>query len=194
VLGRSKETELKILTIPNRVIRLSVTAVLLLIAAHRLPAPIQEIPESPTPAPEQSAKPKVKRANKSKPKSEASESTSSVKVHPSSKQSRFAGTWTGTMQTFPAGNQTTILTIDPSETNMTVVWFGKRAVAKAALDGDTLRATFPPPPFQPQSHTWSLTPQPDGVTARIHFQCFMNDFTAVFRRATAEPTDTKRAR
>jgi hypothetical protein len=37
-------------------VRLSLVVAVLLITAHRLPAPIQEIPESPTPAPEQSPK------------------------------------------------------------------------------------------------------------------------------------------
>jgi hypothetical protein len=39
---------------------LAVAFLLLVISAHRLPAPIQEIPESPKPAPEQSAKRKSK--------------------------------------------------------------------------------------------------------------------------------------
>jgi hypothetical protein len=106
----------------------------------------------------------------------------------------FPGTWMGTMQTFPAGNQTTLLAVDPTETTMTVTWFGKQTVAKAQLDGDTLRATFPPPPFQPQAHTWSLTPQPDGVNARVRFQCFLNDFMAVFHRSGAESGAAKTAR
>ena len=37
---------------------LGLSAVVLLLTTHRLPAPIQEVLESPTPAPEQSAKPK----------------------------------------------------------------------------------------------------------------------------------------
>src|SRR5438132_2723254 len=85
-------------------------AALLLITAHRLPAPIQEVP---TPAPEQSAKPKPKPLSKPKPKSEASESaTNPVKQQRSSKQNRFAGTWVGTMQTFPWGNWAIVLTVD----------------------------------------------------------------------------------
>jgi hypothetical protein len=168
---------------------------ILLLSTQRSPAPIQEISESPTPAPSVVAtgKPKANESTKPKSKSEPSASaTNSVRQQLGAQPVRFAGTWTGTMPTFPAGNQTTVLTVDPTETNMTVIWFGKRAIAKAALDGDTLQATFPPPPFQPQSHTWWLTPQPDGVTARVHFQCFMNDFTAVFGRVTAEPTAAKR--
>jgi hypothetical protein len=89
------------------------------------------------------------------------------------------------MQTFPAENQTTQIVIDSTETTMTVSWFGQTASAKAQLNGGTLQATFPPPAFQPQSHNWSITPQPDGVSARVRFQCFMNDFTAVFQRTKA---------
>ena len=161
----------------------------ILAAAHRVPAPIVP-PESPTPAPEQSTRPK--KSAKSKPKTEHSGSpASAASQQPSAKQSRFAGSWVGNMQTFPAGNQTTVLAVDPTETTMTVTWFGKRDTAKAQLDADTIRATFPPPPFQPQPHKWSLTPQPDGVTAHVRFQCFLNDFTAVFRRSGAESAAAK---
>jgi len=183
----------------KRTLALFLTIALLVITAHRLPAPISEIPESPTPAPTvvptvaPTSKPKPK--SLPKPKSEASESiTKSVKQQPSPKQSRFAGTWAGIMPTFPAGNQATELVVDSTETTMTVTWFGKENAAKAQLKGDTLQATFPPPPFQPQPHTWSLTPQPDGETARVRFQCFMNDATAVFHRTVAAPHAAKPAR
>ena len=99
------------------------------------------------------------------------------------RQTRFAGTWVGTMQTFPAGIQSAVITIDTGEATMSVDWFGKHALAKAEIEGDTVRATFPPPPMQPETHKWSLTPLGDGKTANVHFKCFMNDFTAVFRRA-----------
>jgi hypothetical protein len=45
---------------------LVLTVALLLMTTHRLPAPISEVPESPTPAPEQSAKPKPKRTSNPK--------------------------------------------------------------------------------------------------------------------------------
>jgi hypothetical protein len=171
-------------------------AVVLLLMTQRLPAPIQEVPERPTPVP---ASAQVRKSKKSslKPKSASQTNVvakSAVKEPTNAKTSRFAGNWVGTMQTFPAGNQTTVLAVDPAGTTMTVTWFGKETAAKAQLDGDTLRATFPPPPFQPQLHTWSLTPQPDGVTARVRFQCFLNDFTAVFHRSGSESSTAKTAR
>ena len=147
--------------------------------AERSPAPIVE-EEKPTPAPEEQT---TKSKRKSVEKSEASKPAEAAKSKESSKpKERFAGTWTGIMKTFPAGNQTTQIVIDSTETTMTVAWFGKTASAKAQLNGDTLQATFPPPAFQPESHHWAITPQPDGVSARVHFQCFLNDFTAVFHR------------
>lgn len=42
-------------------LRIFLSLVLLCVCAHRLPAPISEIPESPTPKPEQSVRPKPKR-------------------------------------------------------------------------------------------------------------------------------------
>src|SRR5947207_440916 len=163
----------------KRSLALLLTVALFLITVHRLPAPITE--ESATPAPEQSAKPKSKRVNESK--TERTETSSRAATAPTPARSKkFAGTWAGIMQTFPAGNQTTQIEINPTETTMTVSWFGQTASAKAQLSGGTLQATFPPPAFQPQSHHWAITPQPDGVNARVHFQCFMNDFTAIFHR------------
>src|ERR1700686_681210 len=182
----------------------TLVAALLLIAPHRLPAPISE-ESTPTPPPEQSAKPKLKPSSKPKPKPEASESaTNSVKQQRTSKQSRFAGNWVGTMPTIPWGNLESVVTIDSTETNMAVSWYeaadagnakthdhfkpsptsarghatDKPAFAKARLAGDTLTASFPAP--LPGTSTWSITPQADGATARVRMQAFMNDFSAVF--------------
>ena len=94
------------------------------------------------------------------------------------------------MMTFPAGQQATVITIDPSETKMTVEWFQKTGTANTIIEGDTIRATFPAPPMQPETHKWALTPQPDGVTASVRFRCFMNDNTAVFHRsAVGKPSE-----
>src|SRR5712691_4510272 len=99
----------------TRTFCLFTSGALLLMTADRLPAPIQEIPESPTPAPEQSAKPKPKPPAKSKPKSEASvPATNSAGQQPSSTQSRLAGTWVGTMPEVPWGNVQTELIVDPT--------------------------------------------------------------------------------
>jgi hypothetical protein len=172
----------------NALIRCLVIAGLLVVSAHRLPAPIQEVPESPTPAPSvaPTAKPKAKPSPK--PKTEPSESaTRPVQQQSSSTRSRFAGTWVGTIPAFPTGPQDTVLTIDPRETTMLHTWTGHppTQVAKTETKGDTIQATFP---NGVATYSFAVTPMPDGVTASVHMQAFMNDFTAVFRRAGAEPS------
>lgn len=162
----------------------------LLITAHRLPAPISE-ESTPASPPEQSAKPKTKPLPKPKQKSEAGESAmSAARQQPSSKRSRFADTWVGTMQTFPWDPRQFVLTVDSTETTMAMTWRGSTVAVKAQRNGDTLQATSPEGIY---TNTWSLTPQPDGATARVRMQAFMNDFTAVFHRA-AESGATTTAR
>src|SRR5258708_1127881 len=72
------------------------TVAMVLITAHRLPAPIQEVPESPTPAPEQSATPKAKRVVESKTDHPTTSSRAPSTPNPA-RSKKFAGTWTGTM-------------------------------------------------------------------------------------------------
>lgn len=174
----------------KRTFAFCLTATLLLSTAHRAPAPISET-ETPTPVPEQSAKPKPKRTTKPKTKSEANEApVNSVRQQPNHKQSRFAGTWVGTMQTFPMGNVAAVIVVDATERTMAVSCIGpgnsvpvKNAqgwpVASAKLSGDALQANFP---AGIATTTWSITPAPDGATARVRMQGALNDFTAVFHR------------
>ena len=147
----------------------------LLVAAHRLPAPIVE-EEKATPAPEKSARPKSKR-------------TSEPTTHHASSPSptpgiskRFAGTWSGVMPEVPWGNIQTELIVDPTETTME--WrdslSSKHGTAKAQLNGNTLSALFPGWPRP----VWSITPDPGGNTAQVRLQAFMNDDHAVFRRVS----------
>jgi len=161
-----------------------VLAMLILTAtSRRLPAPISE--ESPTPSPaEQSAKPKSKPLLRPKRIQTTNSSTTPARQQPLLKQSRFAGTWVGMMPAFPTGAQDTILTVDSKEATMSHLWTDHPPtdVAKAEIIGDTIRATF----HANVTFTFSVTPKPDGVTAIVRLQAFMNDNTAVFHRA-AEP-------
>lgn len=158
---------------------------LLLVGAHRLPAPIQEIQESPTPAPTvaATAQPKPKLSPKPKPKAEASESAPSPSKRPvGPKTGRFAGKWVGTMPQVPWGNVATELIVDETGTTMQWQESGKqKGTEKARLSGDTLQATFQ----VGVAATWSITPQPDGATARVRLQAFMNNQTAIFHRSTS---------
>src|SRR5205809_4741548 len=79
-------------------------ATFLLVTVHQLPAPIQEVPESPTPASEHSAKPKLKRTVKPKITSENSEGSTKSRAPsptPSPRRNLFEGTWLGTLKGLP---------------------------------------------------------------------------------------------
>lgn len=174
----------------NRARVVLVILALVLVGAHHLPAPISE-ESSPSPPQERSTKSKPKLLPKPKPKAETSESaTNSVKQR-TPKQSRFAGIWVGTMPTFPMGPAAVVLTVDSTETTMAMTWRGSTVTVKAQRNGDTLQATSPEGIY---TNTWSLTPEPDGVTARVRMQAFMNDFSAVFHRTVAESSSTKTPR
>src|SRR5438105_1123662 len=183
--------------------RCLIASLTLAITAPRLPAPISE--ESPTPAPEQSTKPKAKRVIESKT-NRATASSHPASTPTPAQSKKFAGTWVGTMSTIPWGNLPSVVTVDSTETAMAMSWYeagepgnpkiyrhfkaapaserghvaAKPAFAAARLDGDTLTATFSAPLLG--SSIWSITPQPDGTTARVRMQAFMNNFTAVFQK------------
>ena len=167
-------------------------AVLLWVTAPRLPAPIQEVPESPTPAPTvaATAKPKPKPSSKPKAKAEASESAPSPsKRSVGPKTSRFAGKWVGIMPEVPWGNVATELIVDETGTTMQWQESGRqKGTEKTRLSGDTLQATFQ----VGVAATWSITLQPDGATARVRLQAFMNNQTAIFHRSSG-PTSAKPA-
>lgn len=156
----------------KRTLALLLTVALLLITAHRLPAPISEIPESPTPAPEQSAKSKPKRTIKSKATSESSESSTSHQTpspQPKSQatptQPRFAGTWNGIMDCGIYGiiDHTIAITQD----SMTV-WQTKNPSVRGSgapqISGDTITIRY-------DTCYWTLTPNPDGKTALAKCGC-----------------------
>jgi hypothetical protein len=150
-------------------------------STHRLPAPIQEITETPTPAR------KLKQRSDDVKKSETKRSTPVPKS-----RAPLAGTWVGTVHTFPTGDQTATLVINPTETAFTVYWYGKTAtVATQRVGTSTLTATFSQT-SQPQAQVWTITPQPDGTTALVHFTAFLNDSNTVFRQTSGEASATKK--
>ena len=162
----------------------SLVAALLLITAHRLPAPIQEVPESPTP--EQSAKPR--RTIKSKVTNESSESStkrpaSSLKPQsqPTPNRTPFAGTWVGTTRCGIFGNVEFTLTVnvDGSAVNERSSNFGSFTFP-TTWDGTTLK-WIAHPGFG--ESTCILTPNPDGQTAQVIMQSPFNDnFAPTYRR------------
>jgi outer membrane biosynthesis protein TonB len=87
-------------------LNLPLTVALLLITAHRLPAPIQDVPENATPAPTVAPAPEP-RKSLPKPKSKTTGAA------------RFAGTWTGTItiDQFPNTDVTFIINAEGTSVN-----------------------------------------------------------------------------
>ena len=122
----------------KRSLALLLIATLLLATAHRLPAPIQEVPESPTPTPALKAqaartpratpKPRLK-PSKDEIASRGRKRTRLDGVAPASaaaqptvtkwKAKRFAGTWMGTMHAENGQTYPVTVIVDPTETKVT---------------------------------------------------------------------------
>src|SRR6266481_903351 len=167
--------------------RFCLVCCLLFITAHRLPAPISE--ESPTPAPVQSAKPKLKRVSKPKVANENAEgAVTSPKrtIAPAAtpNQNRFDGTWVGTLNNLPfAGNVDFTLSVTGSGTSVTEksANFGTNTF-EVACDGSTMKWET--------GSSWTLTPIGDGQTALVtcnnggFFGVGAFSLSTVFRRST----------
>lgn len=148
--------------------------VLLLAPTRRLPAPIHELPEQTPPPSSPANTPTTTHKPSPKPKPKATNAHVSV-----AKRSRFAGTWVGTMPTFPWGNIAIVLRVDSTGKTMSKSWAGQTSdSAKTQLNGDALQATFPA-----LEGTWSVAPLPDGTTASVRLQAPFNDQTVIFQRA-----------
>ena len=140
--------------------RFLLPAILLLFTAHRLPAPISEVPESPTPAPEKQAN--TKKAP-SKSRGVDSKPRATPPPQPSATQGsvRFAGIWTGALHGATNGTVITLV-VTPNEQRATVKgleFWGDRS-GNASRAGNTLSWKF-------LAERWTLTAAPDGKTATV---------------------------
>jgi hypothetical protein len=158
----------------NQIVRILVLAGTLLLFTHRLPAPIQEVPESPMPATEQSAKPKPKRAIKPKVTSEDSRTAAkqtkrgsppSPQGQSAPFQKRFAGVWSGPVTNNSivwSGEHQMTFIINDAENSVRVE--PQAGVGAATTAGDTIswQSTW-----YWNEWSWTLTPAADGRTARV---------------------------
>jgi hypothetical protein len=155
-------------------LRIFGSVILLLVTAHRAPAPIRETSESPTPAKKTQTNTKSKSNSKSPTAAEKSATNQSAQA----KTNHFARKWVGTMPEVPRGNVATELIIDPNGTTMNWQESGKhKGISRTVIVGNTIQATFQ----VGVTEVWSLTLLPDG-TARARLQATMNDQTAIFHR------------
>ncbi len=148
----------------RRTLALLLTVALLLITAHRLPAPIQEVPESPTPVPTEQPKPK-----KVQSKSKSTEPETKIKSAPKPAATpalqgpaRFAGTWNGKIFRSGSGNTDNVtVQVNATATSATVSNFvpGPQT-GRTTINGDTMTWNW-------MLAKWTMTINRDGQTAQI---------------------------
>jgi len=170
----------------------ALAAAVLLASTHRLPAPIQEIPESPTPASQESSSPQQsKHSAKSKPDAEENKapsnrhkSASTTRTEPQTpaNQSRFAGVWTGRISLGILGTTDETLTINSTGTMVGEKNRFGTATHPATWDGTTVK-------FQAgalNEIAFTLTPSADGQTAVVTANSlFISNPGAAFRRESS---------
>ena len=155
--------------------RLLILSVLLLFAsAQRLPAPIQEIPETPSPSPRSAPK---------QPRPKATATAAKPATVQAKSGNLFAGSWHGSLPFGMAGTITPTLAVNQDGTAVTesgglVAPF----TASATNNGKTVSWRT----GAVNEMQWTLTPASDGKTAvvRVHGNMFIGDHTATFQKVS----------
>jgi hypothetical protein len=158
------------MSILRRTFCFSLVAALLLVTAHRLPAPIQEVPESPTPTPTPALQ------LQSNPPSSATQERADP--------ARFAGTWAGRIKVGKNGDFHVTLAVNSDATSLTQD--SKRLgelTHPTAVNGRTL--SWRGGKFN--NVAWTLTPNSDGQTALAATKIGGVENTAIFKRVRSAP-------
>jgi hypothetical protein len=161
-----------------------VVATVLFITAHRLPAPIQEIQESPTPVASvaETPKPKQKAKTPATPKSRISNEENfwpqrtAVKPTPTP-AAPFAGEWRGALND---GRTRTIL-INPSQSTVTIdggPWGRETGIVEEA-NGSQLSWTTTPLSVHVK---WTLSLLQGGKIAQVATRHFLGGETGTFEK------------
>lgn len=144
-------------------IRGLIVSILMLLAADRLPAPVQEIPDTPTPSPPVKAKPKPDRATQS----EAREPVKAPRVpRPNRPAAQFAGTWIGTVtDTFKKKPAQWVITVSADERQMSesAPDFSNGIMYGCYAEGPLLHIVFPQ--HEGLTQTGTLQLEAGGQTA-----------------------------
>jgi hypothetical protein len=148
------------------IIRVLLPIALLHVTAHRLPAPIQEVPEAPTSAP--------------RLKSHPLPTASPKRADPA----RFAGSWTGKMKIGTVDFDITLV-VNPEATSLTqrskrVGQPAQQHVHPTTASGRTLFWRG----GQLDNVAWTLIPNPDGQTASATTKTAGIENTAIFRKVS----------
>ena len=185
----------------NPALRLLLVFGLLVITAHRLPAPIQEVtetptptppviapaaaptPSQPTPAPTPATQAKLKKTSaKEKAKPADSDIAAKPTAHSTSAPpalqgaAKFAGTWAGTIGQ-PMGAGRVSLSINATGTSVTLA--GRERQAVASGDGSSISWHS----GLMDGNVWTMTPNKDGKTAHVTLKGGMGgEWSATFTR------------
>jgi TonB family protein len=178
--------------------RYFLVAAAFLIIVHRLPAPITEIPETPTPTPptsaptlEEQTKPKKSSA---KPKAKPAESEAAAKTPARSSSpptpsptpvlqgaARFAGVWSGSINQGLTGHVIGTFTVSPDATSVQISQNFGGGTREATMNGNTIS-------WRKLGGTASFTLNEDGQTAQVTLKGLLGSTTATLRRGSAPAT------
>src|ERR1700757_4403240 len=166
----------------NLVCRLCLICFLLFVTAQRLPAPIQELAESPTPAASaaQASKQKQKASAQPKPRSEneanVSRKRTALKPTPTP-AAPFVGVWTGALN----DARTRSILINPSQMTVTIdggPW-GRETGIIAEINASQLSWTTTPLSVHVK---WTLNILQGGKMARVVTKHFLGGETGTFEK------------
>ncbi len=164
---------------------------LVFVWVNRLPAPIIEEQQKPTPAPEQSEAPKPKTKHSTKARISDIESSAKSETRPAATPkpalegpARFAGTWSGKVKQGVLGHIPSSVTVDPTATSVELSHNLGGTKRPLTIDGNTISWKT----GVVGEVRWTLTPNSDGQTAEVTMKgVLMNDSTT-FRRGSAATT------
>ena len=146
---------------------------LLVITAHRLPAPIQEIPDTPTPTPTPTAQ--------SQPT--APPTMTPERVEPA----QFAGTWTGKIKIGSGAEVDVTLVVGPKAASLTQVVKRPNERVHETTHPTTVNGHTLSWRGQMENMAWTLTPNADDQTALATTKGGAGvENTAIFQRADSQ--------
>jgi hypothetical protein len=144
---------------------------MLLIAAHRLPAPIQELTESPTPTPSLAPAPTPTTAQ---PPVATPSAAPSAPAAP-----RFGGIWTGRISEPKSGNLDVTIVVNADGKSLKQTSKHGTAIRPTTSNGNTISWTG----GLKNDVLWTLTPNSDPQTAVVTRKFGKQNTSATFRRA-----------
>lgn len=151
------------------------------VAIHRLPAPVEELPDNPTPAAIKRAEPKEPK-NKLKPAEQNPKSKTAPRPNSSAAPRQpplFGSTWKGIINQGVAGTIPVTLTINPAGTSVLENSQGTTFTHIAMMSGNLLTWKT----GWLNEIIWTLTPNGDGKSASVtSTSAFGVNGSAIFQR------------